>query len=706
MQLEFEIVKQIEGGAYPDLLNFANTQGQAYYIKNGQLYGATTNAIDNGEWEDAIFENGVNISPDVSMTNFEVKVMPGWGAVGIYKSENAHKLLIYEFNQNDFRNHVAYRNLIEVRNKDEVPVTFLSPNPDNVKDCYVDVRLNGESTLEFSLPANSDKIKEITPESVFYVGWRAYMLRKDEAIEVVRDNNNKLWTKFMAVERWRELEDDYIEPYLSNDPTNPTPSDLTVIIVGGGSNLSGNRYVVGTAAHALYAVLNGSGWNLGVCDIDGIYDLEVEKVSRLALIKSIQEIWGGYLVFDSVNKIVHLRDANKWQPYTGFQVRYRKNLKHISRTQSNKIITKLYAFGHDDLDIATINDGKKYITNHSYTTRNYVGIYKNQDIYNQEELLAKAMSELELMCRPRYLYSVKILDLNTLPEFSHEFFFLGEMVDVIDPDVVPSGVRPRIIRHRYNLFQPWICEIDIGDPEERLIEKLKASFDIANFIEGKFNGIGDFSGHSLENLTVVTDKINNLAITTAKINDAAITTAKIQDLAVTNAKIESLIADKITAGTIEATIELKAAKITSNSTITGVVIRTAESPYRRIELTSDGLTSYSSGTTKHGFSLDSYGALNLFNGGSIVGSMQYDNNGAGTASEAENRMFITTYSGYAMKLLSSGDMSLEAPEIWFKGDVELPDGDGMGHTYIGGTRLDTYIENIAYDVAQSLIPDS
>ncbi|TCU72858.1 phage minor structural protein [Tissierella praeacuta] len=386
-------------------------------------------------------------------------------------------------------------------------VAFLSPKADGLKDVYVDTRLNGESTLEFLLPATSEKITELTPECEIWAGDKVYILRKDEAMDTIRNDKNALWAKFMAVEKWYELDTSYVEPSISNDPTARPPADLAVIIVGGGSNLSGNRYPTGTAGHALYAILQGSGWTMGTVDVTGIRDLESEKESRLALIKKVQDIWGGYLVFDSINKIIHLRDAEKWQPYTGFQVRYKKNLKHITRTQSNKIVTKLYPFGHDDLDIANVNGGKKYITNHSYTSREYVGIYKNQDIYSQSELLEKAIAELELICRPRYLYKVKLVDVRVLPEYEHEDFKLGDMADIIDPDIAPDSPRPRIIRHKYNLFQPWNCELDIGDPEERLVEQLKASFGTTQFVDRKFKGDGKFSGHGLEYDSVGADKI-------------------------------------------------------------------------------------------------------------------------------------------------------------------------------------------------------
>ncbi len=477
-------------------------------------------------------------------------------------------------------------------------MALLSPGADALKDAYVDCRLNGASTLEFFIPATSEKIEDLTPECEIHAGNRVYIIRKDDAIDTVRDENNKLWAKFIAVEKWHELDASFIEPFLSNDSFNSSPSDLSVIIVGGGNNLTNGKYATGTAAHALYAILQGSGWTLGTVDVTGIRDLEIEKTSRLGLIKKVQEIWGGYLVWDSVNKIVHLRDAGKWQHYTGFQVRYRKNLKHITRTQSNRIITKLYPFGHDELDIAAVNGGKKYITNHSYTSREYIGIYKNQDIYSQSELLEKARAELELICRPRYLYKVKLVDVRVLPEYSHEEYSLGDMVDIIDPDIAPDSPRPRIIRHKYNLFQPWECELDIGDPEERLIEQLKASFNTTQFIDGKFNGNGKLSGYSIEDLTiganhiknfsVTSDKIDNLAIKSNHIDSFAVTSNKIANSAIKSNHIEnlSITSDKI------ANLAITGAKIESlaitnshiaNLTITGSKIANATITTAKIE---------------------------------------------------------------------------------------------------------------------------
>ena len=97
MELNFEVVKEVGTGSYPDLIHFANTQAQIFNIDSGKLNGMPSDKIDNGEWEDVDFQDEVNVSPDDNMTHFEVKVLPGFGIIGGYKTGDTHKLIIYEF---------------------------------------------------------------------------------------------------------------------------------------------------------------------------------------------------------------------------------------------------------------------------------------------------------------------------------------------------------------------------------------------------------------------------------------------------------------------------------------------------------------------------------------------------------------------------------------------------------------------------------
>ena len=97
MELNFEVVKEVGTGSYPDLIHFANTQAQIFNIDSGKLNGMPSDKIDNGDWEDVDFQDEVNVSPDDNMTHFEVKVLPGFGIIGGYKTGDTHKLIIYEF---------------------------------------------------------------------------------------------------------------------------------------------------------------------------------------------------------------------------------------------------------------------------------------------------------------------------------------------------------------------------------------------------------------------------------------------------------------------------------------------------------------------------------------------------------------------------------------------------------------------------------
>ena len=369
---------------------------------------------------------------------------------------------------------------IEIKNTAGKKAALLSPQADGLKEVWPDCRVNGESSLEFMLPANNKKIAELVPECRIIAGGREYTILKDDAIETIMDEKGATWSKFIAVETWYLLDRSFAIPHIDNSGAL-SPSDLSITIVGGGTDLSGGLYAVGSAAHALYALLNGTGWSIGTVDVSGVYDLETEKLSILSNLKQVQEKWGGLLFFDSLNKTVSLRDEETYIPYTGFQIRYAKNMKSITVNQNNEIITKMYGFGSDNLDFASINSGVKFLENHDYTAEVYVGIYQNQEIQLQGELLVKTQRVLDVMSRPRKNYKTKLLDLRTLPEYSHEEFSVGDMIDVIHSEL-GINERTRLIRHKYNLFQPWNCELEFGDFEERFLEKLKASFNTSGYV--------------------------------------------------------------------------------------------------------------------------------------------------------------------------------------------------------------------------------
>ncbi|MGB9791517.1 MAG: phage tail spike protein [Thermacetogeniaceae bacterium] len=403
---------------------------------------------------------------------------------------------------------------IEIRTAAGATAAFLSPESDNIKEVEIERELNGKSVLTFSMPLSSTKWTYISDAYRIYAGGREFVVLNPEAIRKERDGR-KLFGLVTAQESWILLGKKYAT--LSNDPQNTSPPWSAVVIVSGGSDLSGGRYPVGSAGHALYALLQGTGWSVGTVDVEGTHDLETEKLSVLANIYKIQEIWGGYLVWDSINKTVSLRSEENWAPYTGYQIRYAKNLKDIARTDDYDIITRLYPFGEDDLNIASVNNGQLYIENHSYTDEILEGIWVNQDISDPQELKDKAIKYLEKVCRPRYNYKVTQVDLRTLPGYQHEDFDLGHIVDVIDEELGINS-KARIIGYKYDVFQPWKCELEIGDPIDKIEAVLADSREVVNYLNTIRNSKGQITAYKLVDESIISEKIAKSAIDASKIN--------------------------------------------------------------------------------------------------------------------------------------------------------------------------------------------
>lgn len=95
MQLNFEVVKEVGEGKHPDVLHFPKTDAQLFYVKNGRIRGKFTENINNGEWGDMVLKDTPNLFPGENITNFELTMLPGFGAAGGYKTGDTQKLVIY-----------------------------------------------------------------------------------------------------------------------------------------------------------------------------------------------------------------------------------------------------------------------------------------------------------------------------------------------------------------------------------------------------------------------------------------------------------------------------------------------------------------------------------------------------------------------------------------------------------------------------------
>lgn len=150
MELNIEYSGEVGQGSFPDFLQFPDTQGQQFYVKNGQIYGKPSTKFEKGEFDlpEWLEENNVSPGTDTSITNFEIKTLPGFGCVGSYiNSNNKQVMIIYEFQQDMSK----YLNSGSIRFGIDTPIASFNVSLENPidKETEIDgnVAINEKTSL-------------------------------------------------------------------------------------------------------------------------------------------------------------------------------------------------------------------------------------------------------------------------------------------------------------------------------------------------------------------------------------------------------------------------------------------------------------------------------------------------------------------------------------------------------------------------------
>ena len=130
MELIFETVGEIGSGSFPDFVQFEKTEGELFFIDGGLLYGKPSDKF-NGDFSSPDWYETTNITPPTlsTVSNLELKTLPGFGIVGSYLTPTAQKLIIYEF-QHDIS---EYLNSGTIKHTIDDPIssfTLSLENPD------------------------------------------------------------------------------------------------------------------------------------------------------------------------------------------------------------------------------------------------------------------------------------------------------------------------------------------------------------------------------------------------------------------------------------------------------------------------------------------------------------------------------------------------------------------------------------------------
>lgn len=380
-------------------------------------------------------------------------------------------------------NEEKFTKKIEVLNKFGQTLAIFTNEDDDIRekiiDPYVTLTQNADNILTFSVPENSKKWNEIKNiENLYKVDGRIYSpLFSDSYTRVTAEDNQNL-IQIKAYERQKLLEKKYVTAWNSTTGFAKIDNFMVVIVSKGNLALTNNYenvdtqgFQIGTAGYILTGLLHGTGWTVGIVDVEGVYDFETEQLTVYENVLKVQEMFGGILIFDSNNQIVHLRDEANYQSYKGYEIRTKKNMKNKEEIIDNALITKLYVLGEAGLNIASVNNDKIYIEDYTYSNETYEKIVTNTDIYEPEQLLKWGKRQLKDLCRQRKTVTTNMTYLSQKKGYENEVLDLNDTVDVVEleepnengQELVKSVEQLRVISWGYPVFEPINSILELGD---------------------------------------------------------------------------------------------------------------------------------------------------------------------------------------------------------------------------------------------------
>lgn len=291
------------------------------------------------------------------------------------------------------------------------------------------------------------------------------------------------------------------------------------------------------------------------------------------LLQMMCTVYNVEFIFDTYNKTVTFVD--KVGKDAGVYFINDINLKQLNvDTHTHKYITRVIPVGKDGLTIETVNDGKNYLENKTYTTKNIYGIWQSDKHDNPKALMEDARRFLNEMAIPYETYEIVVDDLYALKGYAEFQYGLGDVVTIIDGDT-ETRIQQRVIQRTYNLLEPDKDTIHIANKDATFEDYYKRLQTIADMTQSVIGSDGSINGGSISDGTISGDKIENDSINSGHISSGSITSNHIKAEQILADHIMSnqittnhLVADSITSDLIQAnsidTKHLKANTITSD----------------------------------------------------------------------------------------------------------------------------------------------
>lgn len=237
---------------------------------------------------------------------------------------------------------------------------------------------------------------------------------------------------------------------------------------------------------------------VGTIDPTVSRSISVEGDTILKALYRLRDTVGGHIYVDN-------NRALQWKTTIGEdkgqQIRYRKNLKGITREiDYTTLANRLYAYGAGEGDARIkLSDAEgqteDYVEDEGSQTEwkgIYIRVIVDKSITHPDTLLAWANLRLDDLKNPRITYQVDTVDLSESIEvdFSFEALQIGSIIKVIDEDL-GIDVSAQVVKITHpDLLHPELMEIEVANRIKDISDSLAEVYDIQQLIQHIATKIG------------------------------------------------------------------------------------------------------------------------------------------------------------------------------------------------------------------------
>ena len=300
-----------------------------------------------------------------------------------------------------------------------------------------------------------------------------------------------------------------------------------------------------TAGNTLTQALSGTGWT-GI-DQTGLTSKKTISgaLTPFDIIQKITETWDGVTaLYNTEQKTVTLVFPALNTATVTFLTED-LNLRQLDIAgDSSKFCTRIRAEGADGMTFASINDGKDYVENYSYSNKVVYGekIVDNR-FTDAQSLMEYAQSKLDAMAVPSLSYECDVVDVASYDgEYSFLELKMHKAVWLLDKK------RNMRIQHRVVAY-----ERHPANPENNKVTLATVLITLQQAVKNADNiTMGTFSGDRLADNSVNGNKIANGAVGSGKLADGAVGSGKLADGSVINSKLGgyAVSSDKLANGSV------------------------------------------------------------------------------------------------------------------------------------------------------------